>query len=89
MIGIDYSEASIKLATAIKNHLVETTEHEEHKQKLVKIKLEFQNAFDLVDQSSYDIIHDKGTFDVVYMHPELSNSEYAKAIRFRLNSSNP
>ena len=23
------------------------------------------------------------------MHPELSNSEYAKAIRFRLNSSNP
>ncbi len=31
MTGIDYSEASIKLATAIKTHLIETTEDEEQR----------------------------------------------------------
>ena len=53
------------------------------------IKFEFQNAFDLVEDSCYDAIHDKGTFDVVYMHPELSNQDYAKAMRHRLNATNP
>ena len=37
----------------------------------------------------YDVIHDKGTFDVVYMHPDLSNADYAKAMRFRMNQANP
>ncbi len=37
----------------------------------------------------YDVIHDKGTFDVVYMNPDLSNDDYAKAMRFRLNQDNP
>ena len=28
---------------------------------------------DLVEEKKYDVIHDKGTFDVIYMHPELDN----------------
>ncbi len=45
---------------------------------------EFQNAFDHVDQGKYDIIHDKGTFDVIFMNKDLDNQAYAQAIRYRL-----
>ena len=87
--GIDYSEASIKLATAIRDYLAGESESDsELQQSYREIQLEFQNAFDLVDEGLYDVIHDKGTFDVVYMHPELSNAEYAKAMRFRMNPTN-
>ena len=50
--------------------------------------MRFENAFDLKDEGKYDIIHDKGTFDVVYMNHELSNSDYAKAIYHRLSKKN-
>jgi hypothetical protein len=30
------------------------------------------------------VIHDKGTFDVVFMNKDLDNKLYAKAIRYRL-----
>lgn len=43
----------------------------------------------LQDEAVYDIIHDKGTFDVVYMNKDLSNKEYVKAIRHRMNAANP
>ena len=43
----------------------------------------------MVDEARYDIIYDKGTFDVVFMNQELSNEGYAQAIHFRLSSSNP
>ena len=36
----------------------------------------------------YDIIHDKGTFDVVFMNKDLSNTDYAKAIHHRLSKTN-
>ena len=29
---------------------------------------EWQDAFSLIEEGNYDIIHDKGTFDVVYMN---------------------
>ena len=34
-------------------------------------------------------MHDKGTFDVIYMNKDLSNEEYAKAMYFRLSKTNP
>lgn len=37
----------------------------------------------------FDIIHDKGTFDVVFMNKDLSNTDYAKAIHHRLSKTNP
>ena len=37
----------------------------------------------------FDIIHDKGTFDVVYMNKDLDNGAYAKAMHYRLSKSNP
>jgi ABC-type amino acid transport substrate-binding protein len=81
MFGIDYSDFSIKLASRIKQDLdVESAE---------RITFRFENAFDLIDEGRFDIIHDKGTFDVVYMNKELENHEYAKAIHFRLSKNNP
>lgn len=76
LLGIDYSDFSIKLAKRIKQDLPE--EISEH------IALRFENAFDLIDGNTFDIIHDKGTFDVVYMNAELENSAYAQAMHFRL-----
>jgi len=43
----------------------------------------------MVDEGLFDIIHDKGTFDVVYMNKDLSNSEYARAMHHRLSKKNP
>ena len=35
------------------------------------------------------MIHDKGTFDVVYMNRDLNNNDYAVAMRHRLSKTNP
>lgn len=43
----------------------------------------------LVEEGAYDIIYDKGTFDVVFMNHELSNEGYARAVHFRLSKTNP
>ena len=51
------------------------------------MQFEFQNAFDKVEQEQYDVIHDKGTFDVVFMNKDLDNIAYAEAIRHRLKKS--
>ena len=75
--GIDYSENSIKLASKIKAAASEEKDFE-------CIELEYQNAFDLVDGGKFDIIHDKGTFDVIYMNVDLDNMLYAKGISHRL-----
>ena len=48
-----------------------------------------QDAFEHMEEGMYDLIYDKGTFDVVYLNPELSNEAYARAIHFRLSSTNP
>ena len=40
------------------------------------------------EEAMYDIIHDKGTFDVVYMNKNLPNQAYVEAIRHRINASN-
>ena len=37
-----------------------------------------------MDENVYDVIHDKGTFDVVFMNEELDNKGYARAINHRL-----
>jgi hypothetical protein len=42
----------------------------------------------LNEGDKYDIIHDKGTFDVVFMNKDLNNSDYAKAMHHRLSKSN-
>ena len=34
--------------------------------------------------NTYDIIHDKGTFDVVYLNKDLDNRKYGEAIRSRM-----
>ena len=41
----------------------------------------------MIEEGAFDVIHDKGTFDVVFMNEELDNKAYAKAIRFRLKPS--
>ena len=51
------------------------------------IVFEFQDAFSFVEESTYDVIHDKGTFDVVFMNEHLDNKAYARAVRHRLKSS--
>lgn len=76
--GIDYSQASINLVKRIQAN-----------KEGSQILFEFQNAFDLVDEGVYDLIYDKGTFDVVYMNPDLSNKDYAKAMYHRLSKTNP
>lgn len=81
MIGIDYSEFSIKLANTIKDTL--------QSEQVENVSFRFENAFDLIDESNFDIIHDKGTFDVVYMNKDLDNADYAKALHFRLSRQNP
>ena len=53
-----------------------------------EIDFRFENAFDLIDEGNYDIIHDKGTFDVVLMNKDLSNTDYAKAMQHRLSKTN-
>ena len=40
-----------------------------------------------MEEGAYDVIHDKGTFDVVFMNEDLDNKAYARAIRYRLKSS--
>ena len=82
LVGIDYSEASIKFAKRVQEANNEDGVFE-------NISFAFQNAFDLVDSGRFDVIHDKGTFDVVYMNKDLDNKAYAKAMRHRLNRANP
>eukprot|EP00347_Sterkiella_histriomuscorum_P015857 403355419 len=72
--GIDYSEYSVRLSKKIQ-------ESQDYAQN---VQFEYQNAFDHIEEAEYDIIHDKGTFDVIVMNPELSNDAYAEAIRFKL-----
>ena len=37
-----------------------------------------------MDENAYDVIHDKGTFDVVFMNEDLDNKAYARGINHRL-----
>ena len=41
----------------------------------------------LEDQDTYDVIHDKGTFDVVYMMKDDNNHDYVKAMYFRIKKN--
>ena len=50
--------------------------------------IEYQDAFSLVEEGQYDIIYDKGTFDVVYLNRDLNNEDYVRAVHFRLSSTN-
>ena len=60
-------------------------EGEEELSALYKeIKFVQQDIFNLVDENVYELVHDKGTFDVVVMNEELSNEEYVKAVAFRM-----
>ena len=43
----------------------------------------------MLEENKYEIIHDKGTFDVVFMNAELDNKAYARAIHHRLNKNKP
>ena len=77
--GIDYSDYSIKLAKTIQE-----VANAENDGAFSKIEFLFQDAFALIDENAYDVIHDKGTFDVVFMNEELDNKAYARAINHRL-----
>ena len=59
------------------------------KNDYAKIVFEIQDAFVHQEEGKYDLIYDKGTFDVVYLNPNLSNEAYARAIHHRLSSTNP
>ena len=83
LVGIDYSEKSILFSKKVQASLCE------NKPLVSGIEFRFENAFDLLDHNRYDIIHDKGTFDVVVMNKDLDNRAYARAMRHRLNSNNP
>ena len=88
--GVDYSENSIMFADRVKQSLSTREDIAANLQAdYAKIEFEHQDAFSLVDGGRYDIIYDKGTFDVVYMNNELSNEGYAQAMHHRMNSSNP
>lgn len=47
------------------------------------ITIKHGNVFDYEDKEQYDLIHDKGTFDVIYMMKEDNNFDYVKAIHYR------
>ena len=55
------------------------------------VEFKFDDAFAMreEDRDKYDVIHDKGTFDVVFMNKDLSNELYAKAMRHLIRESNP
>ena len=81
--GIDYSEFSIRFAKKIQQ-----TVSEESDGVFETIEFEFQNAFEHLDEGQFDIIHDKGTFDVVFMNKDLDNKAYARAMKHRLSKIN-
>ena len=83
MVGIDYSEGSIALCKRVQEYKVE-----QGVANCEGIEFRFENAFDLLDEGKFDVIHDKGTFDVVLMNHDLSNEEYAKAMYHRLSKTN-
>lgn len=62
LVGIDYSDWSVALCKKIQEARAEDYE------RAKEIVFRFENAFDLLDGGEYDVIHDKGTFDVVVMN---------------------
>ena len=70
LVGMDYSDNSISLAKKVQQKYIENTEETEKKKQFESIQLKQEDAFQLVDEGKYDIIHDKGTFDVIYMNQE-------------------
>ena len=88
---MDYSEHSIALAKRIQESYVEKYKEEDadKSKHFSTIEFKFEDAFQLQDKDKFDIIHDKGTFDVVFMNHDLNNVDYAKAMRHRLNDGNP
>ena len=48
-----------------------------------------QDAFELMESNEYDIIAEKGTFDVVFLNHEFNNADYVRAIHHRMNKDNP
>lgn len=84
LVGIDYSDFSIAFSKRIQGSL-----KEDHP-RVEEIVFRFENAFDMTaqEQGKYDMIHDKGTFDVVYMNKDLSNHDYARAMHHRLSKTN-
>ena len=88
--GVDYSENSVMFSQRVRQSL--STREDvlaNMRADYAKIEFDHQDAFTLVDEGRYDIIYDKGTFDVVYMNFELSNESYAQAMHYRLSTANP
>ena len=54
-----------------------------------KIQFEVQDAFQLIEAGEYDIVNDKGAFDVVFLNHELSNSDYVRSMHHKVNKDNP
>ena len=74
LTGVDYSERSITLSKKIAHKMFGEKN---------KIVIKEGNAFDFRDKHEYDIIHDKGTFDVIYMMKEDNNQDYVKGVHYR------
>jgi hypothetical protein len=66
---LDYSEKSVELSKKIVERLFGEDSGIEVKQG---------DAFEMEDEGEYDLIHDKGTFDVVYMMKEDNNQDYVR-----------
>lgn len=75
LTGVDYSEKSVELSQKI-------TDKRYGESNIIKLKQ--GDAFQEDDQGVYDVIHDKGTFDVIYMMQEDNNHDYVKAMHYRM-----
>ncbi|CAI2378187.1 unnamed protein product [Moneuplotes crassus] len=77
LTGIDYSEKSIELSQKILNAKFGDD-------NIITVKQ--GDAFEYLEEEKekYTIVHDKGTFDVIYMMSEDNNHDYVKAIHFRM-----
>ena len=88
--GMDYSEESITFSKQVQQtYSAKEDIDEELKEDYAKTVFEVQDAFALIEGGEYDIIHDKGTFDVVFLIHERNNADYVKAIHHRMNKNNP
>ena len=88
--GVDYSADSIRFASFVRDSLSAQEDLEEQvRADYAKIQFEEQDAYKLQDEGVYDVIYDKGTFDVTYLNHEIDNKAYARAIHHRMSKTNP
>ena len=88
--GMDYSPESVTFSVQVRDtYSAKEDISEGLRSDFAKILFEVQDAFELMEQGQYDIVNDKGAFDVVFLNHELNNNEYVRAMHHRMNQDNP